>query len=116
MSRRPLKVLIADDEEIVRKGLKNIIDWERLGCEICGEASNGEDVLEKIVSLKPAIVMLDINMPVKTGIDVLKEINEHPEIVSRVPEFLILSGYSDFEYAQKALKRKHAAYSDCTQQ
>ncbi len=103
MSRRPLKVLIADDEEIVRKGLKNIIDWERLGCEICGEASNGEDVLEKIVSLKPAIVMLDINMPVKTGIDVLKEINEHPELVSRVPEFLILSGYSDFEYAQKAL-------------
>lgn len=103
MAKKSLKVLIADDEEIVRNGLKNIIDWEETGCEICGEASNGEDVLEKIIELKPSIVMLDINMPVKTGIDVLKEINENP---SKYPEhlnFLILSGYSDFEYAQKAL-------------
>ncbi len=103
MSKRPLKVLIADDEEIVRKGLKNIIDWERLGCEICGEASNGEDVLEKIANLQPAIVMLDINMPGKTGIDVLKEIHDNPSLYPSHPNFLILSGYSDFDYAQKAL-------------
>ncbi len=103
MSKKPLKVLIADDEEIVRKGLMNIIDWEKLGCEVCGEASNGEDVLEKVISMKPSIIMLDINMPVKSGIEVLREIHEHPDSYPNHINFLILSGYSDFDYAQKAL-------------
>lgn len=103
MAKRPLKILICDDEEIVRKGFKNIIDWEKLGCEICGEAGNGEDALEKIVSLKPSIVMLDINMPVKNGVEVLKEIHDHAENYPSKPSVLILSGYSDFDYAQKAV-------------
>ena len=48
-----LKVLIADDEEVVLKGLKHIIDWEALGFTICGEAENGNDTLQKMKLLKP---------------------------------------------------------------
>ena len=103
MAKRPLKVLIVDDEEIVRNGLKNIIDWNALGCQICGEASNGEEALEKISSLSPSIVMLDITMPVMTGIELLSEIHHNPAKYPNRPCFLILSGYSDFDYAQKAL-------------
>ncbi len=103
MAKRPLKVLIVDDEEIVRNGLKNIIDWNALGCQICGEASNGEEALEKITSLAPSIVMLDITMPVMTGIELLSEVHHNPTKYPNRPNFLILSGYSDFDYAQKAL-------------
>ena len=48
MSERLIKVLIVDDESIVRNGLKKIINWEKIGCTICGEASNGKEALEKI--------------------------------------------------------------------
>src|SRR5574344_719819 len=101
--KEKLKVLIVDDEEIVRNGIRNLIDWEKDGCTICGEASNGEEALEKIQTLKPAIVMLDINMPGISGIDVLAEVHNCPEKYLSRPCFLILSGYSDFDYAQKAI-------------
>ena len=97
------RVLIVDDEEIVRNGLRNIIDWEKNGCEICGEASTGEETLEQIQKLKPSIVMLDINMPGMSGIDILAEVHNCPEKYPSKPSFLILSGYSDFDYAQKAI-------------
>lgn len=97
------RVLIVDDEEIVRNGLRNIIDWKKNGFTICGEAGNGEEALEKIQSLKPALVLLDINMPGMSGIDMLAEVHNTPEKYTSKPSFLILSGYSDFDYAQKAI-------------
>jgi two-component system response regulator YesN len=97
------RVLIVDDEEIVRNGIRNIIDWKKNGCEICGEASTGEEALEKIQQLKPSLVMLDINMPGMSGIDILAEVHNCPEKYTSKPSFLILSGYSDFDYAQKAI-------------
>lgn len=96
-------VLIVDDEEIVRSGFRNIIDWKKNKCVICGEAANGEEALEKICELKPALVLLDINMPGTSGIDVLAEVHNAPEKYTSKPSFLILSGYSDFDYAQKAI-------------
>lgn len=94
-----LKLLIVDDEDIVRRGIKTIIDWKKLGFEICGEAAAGEEAIEKITRLKPHLVLLDIKMPGLSGIDCLK----HFSALEDKPEFLILSGYSDFAYAQSAV-------------
>jgi len=94
-----LKLLIVDDEDIVRKGIRTIIDWKKLGFEICGEAAAGEEAVEKIEKLKPHLVLLDIKMPGFSGIDCLK----HFSNAEHKPEFLILSGYSDFAYAQSAV-------------
>ena len=102
-----LKVLIADDEKSIRNGLKKIIDWNKCGYEICGEASDGNQALEKILELKPDLVLLDIKMPGKTGVEVLKEIAElkkSPDCSYRKnTNFLILSGFSDFEFAKEAM-------------
>lgn len=93
------KLLLVDDEEIVRKGVRDIIDWRKNGYEICGEASSGEEALDRIYELQPDLVLLDIKMPGITGIDILKKMKEE----KNPAKFLILSGYSDFEYAQNAI-------------
>lgn len=95
-----MKVLIADDESIVLEGLKYIIDWEKLGFSICSEARNGEETLEKILNLNPELVLLDIKMPKLSGIEIVKLAREH----NFSGHFIILSGYSDFSYAQKAIR------------
>ena len=103
MSERLIKVLIVDDEAIVRNGLKKIINWEKIGCTICGEASNGKEALDKINELFPSIVLLDVTMPVMSGIEVLAEVHNNPKNYPGNPQFIILSGYSDFDYAHKAI-------------
>lgn len=92
-------LFIVDDEREIREGLKFILDWESLGFEICGEAGNGEDALNSILELSPDLVLLDIRMPRMLGIDVAKEAREE----GFRGHFVILSGYSDFSYAQKAI-------------
>lgn len=94
------KILLADDEEEVRKGIIRQIDWERLGFQVAGDAENGEDALEKIEQLKPDVVMTDIRMPYMDGLTLTSRIRQkYPS--TRV---LIFSGYDDFEYAQQAIK------------
>lgn len=93
-------VLIADDEAFVRGGLKYIIDWEDFGFCICGEAENGQEALDKIHSVHPDLILLDIRMPVLTGMELIEKARES----GYTGEFIILSGYSDFQYAQTALK------------
>lgn len=95
-----MNVLIADDEKIVLEGLKHIIDWNRLGFSICGEASDGEDALHKILSLNPDLVMLDIRMPKKNGIDVVQSATD----MGYKGYFIILSGVCDFKLAQAAMR------------
>ncbi len=97
------KAIIVDDEDIVRKGLCNIIDWEKYGFSVCGEAANGKDAISIIEKIKPDFVLLDITMPEMTGIDVLEAIHTNTNIEKK-PLFLILSGYPNFEYAQKAIE------------
>lgn len=94
-----LKLLIVDDEDIVRKGIRSIIDWKKIGYEICAEASTGEEAILKIEELRPDLVLLDIKMPGKSGIDCLKHFSSQ----ENKPQFIILSGFSDFEYAQDAI-------------
>ncbi len=93
-------VFIADDEANIREGLKCIIDWEKLGFYVCGEAANGEDALQAIVRLQPSLVLLDIRMPKLYGLDVI----EQAKALGFTGTFVILSGYSDFKYAQTAMK------------
>ena len=94
------KILIADDEELVRGGIKFILDWDSLGFTICAEASNGQEALESILKLKPDLVILDIQMPKLSGIEVVKLAQEQ----NFKGKFIILSGYSDFKYAQEAIQ------------
>lgn len=99
-----LKLLIADDEESIRNGLKCIIDWNALGFTVCSEASNGNEALQAIKDYSPDVVLLDIKMPGLTGIEVMENVNQYYKSRSEIPPlFLILSGFSQFEYAQKAV-------------
>lgn len=93
-------VLIADDENNIREGLKCIMDWEGAGFEVCGEAANGEEALQSILTKKPSLVLLDIKMPKMNGIDVIMNARQQ----GFRGKFIILSGYSDFTYAQSAMK------------
>ena len=105
------KVLIADDEENIRNGLKCIIDWEKLGCKVCGEAANGKDAINQIIDLRPDLVILDIKMPGYTGIEVLAQVRSYfASSPSDMPAVLILSGYSDFDYAQKTMNLGASGY------
>lgn len=94
-----IKVIIIDDEEIIREGLKKIIDWRSMECEIVGEAEDGEDGLELIHNLQPDIVFTDIRMSSKDGLQMISEIKGLKEDC----KIIILTGFRDFEYAQKAI-------------
>jgi two-component system response regulator YesN len=98
---RMYKVLLVDDEIFVRKGLKNLMDWESLGYEICDEAGNGQEALEKIQLLEPDLVIADIRMPVLDGLELIRKVTEEG---AYRPTFIIVSGYHDFQYAQRALR------------
>lgn len=94
-----LKVLIADDEEIIREGLKKVIDWTMYDFEICGDAVNGKDALNKIRELKPNLVITDIKMPGMDGLELFEALKNE-----NIPcKKIILTGYSDFEYAKKSI-------------
>lgn len=93
-------IMLADDEEEVRKAIIRKMDWEKLGFKVVGDAENGEDALEKLEQLEPDVVMTDIRMPYMDGLTLAARIREqHPSI-----KILIFSGYDDFEYAQQAIK------------
>ncbi|MCI7766595.1 MAG: response regulator transcription factor [Oscillospiraceae bacterium] len=93
------KVLLVDDEPNVRLGIKMMIPWEDIGCEIIGEAEDGDDGLSKIMLSRPDIVIADIKMPGKTGI----EMTEAAKALGFKGKVIILSGYSDFSYAKTAI-------------
>ncbi len=93
------KVLLIDDEPIIRKGLKNIINWQEYGCEVCGEAADGKEGIEKVESLQPDIVFTDIRMPEIDGLEMIRILTEQP----RVMKIIILTGFTDFEYVKEAL-------------
>jgi len=94
------KVMIIDDEPIIRKGIKNILDWKKFGCEICAEASDGEEGMALIKEIRPDILITDIRMP---GIDGLKMISNVKDLIPNC-KIIILTGYRNFDYVQEALK------------
>lgn len=96
--REMFKVLIVEDENIIRKGLIYMIDWLKVNCIVVGEAVDGVDGLNKIEKLEPDIVVTDIRMPFKDGIEMISE-----SIYDYNYEAIIISGYSEFEYAKSAI-------------
>ncbi|MDO5519686.1 MAG: response regulator transcription factor [bacterium] len=93
------KVLIVDDETIVRQGIRQLIEWEKHGFEICAEGIDGKDGLKKIGEYQPDLVLVDIKMPGLSGIELVKEARKQ----GYKGVFLILTGYSDFYFAKSAI-------------
>jgi two-component system response regulator YesN len=95
-----IKILVADDEVIVRVGIRSMIDWKRHGFEIVGEASDGEEALRLIEERAPDIVLTDIKMNGMDGISMLKQIKERGIDVKTI----VLSCHNEFEYVKEAMK------------
>jgi two-component system response regulator YesN len=94
------RVMIADDEITIRKGLSKLIPWEKLDCELVFMAKNGRELMDNLDTYQPNIVIVDIQMPIMNGLEVAKVISEnYPHIA-----VIILTAYSDFKYAKKAIK------------
>ena len=94
------RILVADDEALIRQGIQCLLDYEALGFTICGEAASGEQALEKILGLQPDVVLMDIRMPGMTGLEVIRSAQEQ----GFRGKVLIISGFSDFSYAQEAIR------------
>ncbi|ADQ04049.1 two component transcriptional regulator, AraC family [Caldicellulosiruptor owensensis OL] len=94
------KIVIVDDDMLIRKGIRNVIRWKDLECEICAEASSGDEALKVIEEVKPDIVITDIKMPNMDGIELIDRIKR---IIPQC-KIVILTAYREFEYAQRAIK------------
>ncbi|MEZ0536448.1 response regulator [Caldicellulosiruptoraceae bacterium PP1] len=101
-----IKVLIVDDEKLIREGLKKIIEKIDDKFVIVGEAKNGLDALEKINQSQPDIAIIDIKMPIMDGLELLKRINQENLKV----KMIILSGHDEFAYAKIAIENGAKAY------
>ena len=94
------KMVIADDEPKIRRGIENVLNWHEFNIEIVGEAEDGELALDEIKEKKPDIILLDINMPFLNGLNLLQKLQE----INNNSIVIIISGYDDFSYAQRALQ------------
>lgn len=94
------RIIIADDEPIMRKALLALVDWDEMDCEVVRVCSDGAAALEGILELKPDILISDIKMPVKSGLDLAEYISEH-----RLPtKVILLTAFADFSFAQQAVR------------
>lgn len=94
------RVLLVDDEPIVLETLSSIIPWDTIGCELIGTSRNGMDAYNKICDDYPDIVITDIKMPVLNGLELIEKAKKLDANI----DFIILSGYDDFAFAQTAMK------------
>ncbi len=101
-----LKVLLAEDELIIRSGMVKSIDWNKAGFNLIGAVEDGEQALEFIQKEKPDVIITDIKMPFMDGIELARQVSaKYPEIF-----IIIISGYDEFQYAQNAIKLKAYDY------
>lgn len=93
-------IFIADDNELARQALKKSINWDKLDCELCGEASNGNEALDSIKKELPDIVLMDIKMPGLSGMDVITQtIDLDKKII-----YIMVTAYDDFEFMRKGMQ------------
>ncbi len=100
------KLIIVDDEEEVRKGIIQKIDWKRFNFEVVGEAENGREALDLIEENVPDVVITDITMPLMDGLKLASLLKDNYPTVKTV----ILTGFDDFKFAQQAIKYGVADY------
>lgn len=97
---------MVDDEIMIREGFKRLFDWQEHDCEVVGEAADGIEAINQIDSLQPDIVIMDINIPMMSGLEVIRLSRmKYPRIA-----FVVVSGYDDFHYCQQAIRLKIADY------
>ncbi|WP_246362515.1 response regulator transcription factor [Paenibacillus alba] len=100
------KILIIDDDFQVLEGMKKAIPWASIDAELVGEASDGAEGLEMVQQTEPDIIITDIYMPVMNGLEMIEKLRE-----ANFPgELIILSGYTDFQYARQALRLQVSDY------
>ena len=103
---KKLRVLLVDDEIMIREGFKRLFDWEAHNCEVVGEAADGMEALAKIDTLDPDIAIMDINIPIMNGLKVIQLSRiKHPDTA-----YVIVSGYDDFSYCREALRLQITDY------
>ena len=95
-----LKVLVVEDEELIRKGIVLAVDWAALDCVVVGEASNGEEALEAVERYHPTLIITDLKMPRMDGIEMLRRLRE----MGNSAFVIILTAYDSFSNAQSALR------------
>ena len=101
-----MKVLIVDDEVIIRTGLSTVIDWENSGFAVLEPAASAEEALMRIPSESPDIIFTDIRMTGMSGLDLVREVmKERPET-----EMIVISGFDEFVYAQQAMREGVSEY------
>lgn len=94
------KMIIADDEAIIRRGIKNSLNWKELGIEIVADAEDGQKAFELSKMLMPDLVLIDICMPMLDGLELIKKLKAiNPNIL-----IVIISGHDEFEYAKEAVR------------
>lgn len=100
------RVLIVEDEFIVRYGIRSMIDWEMIGLHLAGEAANGKEALERISKEPLDILITDLKMPVMDGIELISHVRRsYPEM-----KIIILSNLEDFHYAKEAIRHGVSEY------
>ena len=94
------KVLIVDDEELIREGISEALNWESMDMKVIGLAGDGEEALSIALKEKPDILLVDIFMPNMNGLSLITEIKKiSPNAIA-----IIITGHDEFEYAQRALQ------------
>ncbi|PWW34389.1 MULTISPECIES: response regulator transcription factor [Paenibacillus] len=102
-----MNVLLVDDEPWVLEGLRTMVNWNKYGFQICGEAENGNAAWAIIEDLQPDLVFTDIHMPSVSGLEL---IGRSMQKLAKPPRFVILSGYDSFDYAKTALEQRVEDY------
>ena len=100
------KILIVDDEIMIRSGLSKIIRWNEIGFELVGAVGSAGEALKMIAQIPVDAILTDINMPDMTGLELIRRVRKELPRVKAV----IISGYSEFEYAREAIELKVENY------
>ena len=95
-----LKVMVVEDEELIRKGIVLAVDWASLDCVVVGEAANGEEGLEMAAKCDPGLIITDLKMPKMDGLEMLERLRA----AGNDAFVIILTAYDSFTYAQQALR------------
>ncbi len=102
-----IRILLVDDEPLSIEWLQTVMDWGKLGCEICGTCRNGAEAAAIIDIKRPDVIITDIRMPLMNGLELIRHIRNKKD---NDIKFIILSGYNEFEYAKKAIQMEVRHY------